>query len=201
MFGRVIRSIGAVAALATLVYGCSGAQGQSSLPLAGSNNPSSTTSHFRLATSAEKSEPRPSLAAGNRAASTSLDGYTLVTSLGSDDQLDFTQSSATCNTSILAAPWYVALADTTLMVQSTTVNACAPRGVKTPVAASNLYIVQVDIGFFYLDAQPISGPATYSNGQWTFTPLVKATSFQGDSIYAFFVASYNGSGSPTGISL
>ncbi len=204
MYGRILRSIASVVALATLVYGCSGAPGQLSAVPAGTGA-SVPATHFRAATSAERSQPRPSLSVGSKIAAKDSRGqsgfYTLITSLTTDDNLNFGEWTIDCVPAILQAPWYVALHGESLAIPTTTVNNCQQTDEQKVPTPTDFYIVQVGIGFFDLSVSPISGPATADGGTWTFTPMSKTTKFQADNIYAFFIASWSGTGTPPSVSI
>ena len=214
MSKHVARSLGAIVALVAVVYACSGGPGSGTAPSAGGGATAPMT-HFRTATSAEKSQNRPSLSAGSRVAANDSRGnpgyYTLVTSLATDDHLNFREWSPKCSPLILPAPWYVALANFSLPVPTTTLPVCAGFSGETPTPSptptisttsaatyrgdtasqsSGLYIIKIDIGFLLLNVDALSGPATTANNEWTFTPDESETSFQFANFYSFFVAQW-----------
>lgn len=205
MFRRVLRSIASIVALTTLVYGCSAGAGQSTVPSAGSGASNGTMTHFRTATAAEKAEPRPSLSIGSKIPAKDTKGnpgtYTLVTFLTTDDSLDFSNNEKSCDSTISDAPWYLALGNFSLPIQTTTLNECFDSSGNVPSAQNGLYIVKVGIGFFDLSVEPLSGPADDSSGAWVFSPLEKSTKFQFATFYTFFVASWSGSGAPGSVDI
>ncbi|HTU68729.1 MAG TPA: hypothetical protein VMF11_00285 [Candidatus Baltobacteraceae bacterium] len=223
---RASRAFGALIALTALVYACSGGSGQSPTPSLGSGSDPGQLTNFRAATSAEKGEVRPSLSVGSRVPATDSRGkpgyYTLVTSLTTNDKLDFSEWTSRCDPDIFRAPWYVSLRNLSLTVPTTTLAVCSsssatatPSPTPTPTVtpepvsssfsvtrasssqAAGLYIVKIDIGFLDLSVDTLSGPATTANGEWTFYPDESTTNFQFGHFYAFFVAQWNAGSAPT----
>ena len=214
MSRNLMRPIGAAIALVSLLYACSGGSGQS-LPAQGTGG-TSPAMNFRSATTTEKTESRPSLSVGSRIAARDDWGnsgsYTLVAALSTNDRLGFQRWGRSCDASLLDAPWYVALGNFSLTVPTTTLPACSTsgsgtgsgqnsssRGSSSQSQAPGLYIIKIDIGWFSLSTEALSGPATTANDEWTFSPDEQSTSFQFGDFYAFFVAQWGtgGSSSPT----
>ena len=76
----------------------------------------------------------------------------------------------------------------------------SPTPSPTPAGTpTNLDIVKVDIGWWSLSVKPVSGAATLSadKSTWSFPSMTTSDSFQDDHLYAFFVASWNGSTPPS----
>lgn len=214
---RSLRSLGALVVASALLFACS-QSGQGSAPGGSSLTPEGST-HFRQATTSERSARERSLTVGSRVMGKDRDGnpgyYTLVDALSTDDSLDFSEVATGCVTSVFRAPWYVALGNFSIPLPSPqSLNNCsAPAATPTPTPiatsaaarrdgsndnnlASGLYIVQVDVGLFSLSVTPLEGPATQSSDPWTFDAISPDAQFQFLHFYAFFVASWTPGSTP-----
>ena len=139
--------------------------------------------------------------------------YTLVTSLSVDDNLNYTETNKYCDPNVFDAPWYWAQSNLAItqpeypvlfvctpgnysvFAQTGTVRpdgpaAPSPTATPTSGSAAGTYIVAIDIGWFSLSITPLSGAATESNGEWTFSALVNPVNFTDGHLYAFFVANW-----------
>jgi hypothetical protein len=136
--------------------------------------------------------------------------YTLVTLLAVDDNLNYSELGSRCDASIFDAPWYWAQGNISItqpefpvlsVCDASTSHWFAAPGTAhidspvssptaTPSSSSGTYIIAVDIGWFSLAVTPLSGAATESGGNWTFSALVNPVQFTNDHLYAFFVANW-----------
>ena len=91
--------------------------------------------------------------------------------------------------------WYLTLSSITVAQQPVTIPACRFTSKATSVA--NFYIVQVDVSLSGIVVTPLSQPVVVSGNTWTFYANAKAYTFAADNIYAFWVANYTGTGTPT----
>jgi hypothetical protein len=213
MFFRPARTLIALTALALLLPACSGSPSATPsvatpitgmAPAPGGDMAAAVTrtkSHFHPATAAQRKAKRPSLEKFGDAARRDMMGhYTLITWLDSDQNLDFSYPTKSCDTLFQDAPWYVATSNLTLSLPDQTIDACVDTSTGT-VATGNLYVVKVEIGWLTLQVEPLAGPASINGNLWTFGPLQKSTAFSADSIYTFFVANWSGSGTPPTVDL
>jgi hypothetical protein len=109
--------------------------------------------------------------------------------------------------------WYLSLTNFTLPVLTITLPSCTLPATSSSVAKArpdaiapsgngNIYIVEIDAGLIYLSTTPIAGPAL-DGGPSTFLlgPINGNIGFSQFSVYAFFLAEYTGTGTPTTVTI
>ena len=70
-----------------------------------------------------------------------------------------------------------------------------------PTGNGNIYIVEIDVGLISLTTTPVAGPSLGTGATFLFGPDESSVTIQKDHIYAFFVAAYTGTGTPTTVSI
>jgi hypothetical protein len=114
---------------------------------------------------------------------------------------------------IFGGHWYLSLTNFTLPVSTISLPSCTlPASVASlakarpdaiaPAGNGNIYIVEIDAGLIYLSTTPIAGPALNGGpSTFLFGPFNGNLSFDQFSVYAFFLAEYTGTGTPTTVTI
>jgi hypothetical protein len=115
---------------------------------------------------------------------------------------------------IFGGNWYLSLTNFTLPVSTISLPSCtlpattsstlakARPDAIAPAGNGNIYIVEIDAGLIYLSTTPIAGPALNGGpSTFLFGPENGNLSFSQFSVYAFFLAEYTGTGTPTTVTI
>jgi len=218
MWRRLFGIVGALAFVA--LAACSGG-GTSPSPLpvtpAGGSTGSGAQSTSRLQSAAAPSQQiqdlytRKSITRGS--VKDPLANWVFLEPLAATDQAVFSVPSwvtqcAAINP-IFGGLWYLSLSNFTDTLGQTTLPSCTIPATTSADAANrhpdaiiptgngNIYIVEIDVGFISLTTSPIAGPALGSGSTWLFGSINGTLTFQRFHLYAFFLAEYTGTGSPT----
>lgn len=108
---------------------------------------------------------------------------------------------------IFGGLWYLALSNFSVTVPQVQLPGCAipsttssvaHRDGVLPAGNNNIYIVEIDLGIFSLSTTPLEGPAVLgANNSFVFGEQTDSLSFQSWNLYAFFIAEYTGTGTPS----
>lgn len=210
-----------LAAVLTLAAGCAGGSSTSSPVPAQPGSPVGNTSS-RLTTTSAPSQRVSSIYTRNTVKRGSvqdpLANWVFVEPLAVDDSADFSVPSWVSQCAsidpIFGGLWYISWSDFSTPLSVVSLPGCTLPSTSssdlakyhgltlTPGGNGNTYIVELDVGLFSLSATPIAGPALDSpNGQFVLASLQNSLTFQKFHLYAFFLAEYTGSGTPTAQSI
>jgi hypothetical protein len=221
------RLLPAALAVLTLAAGCAGGSSTSSLSTGITPGvdtaPVTTTHHFATASAPTASIKKIDDAVGGGTGGSSEPTWQFVEPLNVSDSAAFT---AAANVTVCSpidpifGQWYVALNSFTAPLSNVYLPVCTiatPAPTKwnlsskrtagviqtpSPGPYSNLYITELTVGFWSISLTPVAGPAYVTpSGSWYFPALQPNLSFQKDTLYSFFVASYGGTGTPSPISI
>ena len=205
----------AVAAAAiTLAAGCAG--GSSSL-VPGQQSAGSTQTSSRLTTTSAPSKRVQEIyarkAVSRGTVQDPLANWVFLEPVAITDTAAFSVPSWVTGCSsidpIFGGLWYLSLSNFSTPLSSISLPSCTlPASASTDVALhrdgllpsgnGNVYIVELNVGFISLSTTPIAGPALNGNNStFLLASLQNSLAFQQFHLYAFFLAEYTGTGTPT----